>query len=131
MNLYNMIYKRKSFHLFRNTGDEKITTNELASIKKQFFIFEPLDKSIKVDIKILKGEETNCKREEEYCILLYSETKDNYLQNIGYIGEQLDLYLTALNIGTLWFGMGKTNEQKYNDLDFVIMMAIKKVRSTN
>ena len=74
MNLYNMIYKRKSFHLFRNTGDEKITTNELASIKKQFFIFEPLDKSIKVDIKILKGEETNCKREEEYCILLYSET---------------------------------------------------------
>ena len=85
MNLYDMIYKRKSFHLFRNTGDEKIITNELESIKKQFFLFEPLDKSIKVDIKILKGEETNCKREEEYCILFYSEKKDNYLQNIGYI----------------------------------------------
>lgn len=127
MNLYDMIYKRKSFHLFRNTGDEKITTNELESIKKQFFLFEPLDKSIKVDIKIVKSEETNCKREEEYCILFYSEKKDNYLQNIGYIGEQLDLYLTSLNIGTLWFGIGKTNEQKYNDLDFAIMMAIKKV----
>lgn len=131
MNLYDMIYKRKSFHLFRNTGDEKIATNELESIKKHFFLFEPLDKSIKVNIKIVKGEETNCKRGEEYCILFYSEKKDNYLQNIGYIWEQLDLYLTSLNIGTLWFVMGKTNEQKYNDLDFVIMMAIKKVRSTN
>ena len=35
MNLYDMIYKRKSFHLFRNTGDEKIATNELESIKKE------------------------------------------------------------------------------------------------
>ena len=40
----------------------------------------------------------------EYCHilvdtkLLYSEKKDNYLQNIGYLGEQLDLYLTSLNI---------------------------------
>lgn len=53
--------------------------------------------------------------------------KDNYLQNVGYIGEQLDLYLTTLNIETLWFGIRKTGKQKYNDLDFVIMMAIKKV----
>ena len=42
MNLYDMIYKRKSFHLFRNTGDEKIATNELESIKKQFFFLNLL-----------------------------------------------------------------------------------------
>lgn len=27
-NLYNMIFKRKSFHLFRNIGNEHITDEE-------------------------------------------------------------------------------------------------------
>ena len=90
---YQMIFKRKSFHLFRNTGNEKISLSLLEDIKNQFKIFKRLDSEIKVDIKIVLPEETTCKRGEEYCILLYSEKKGNYLQNIGYIGEQLDLYL--------------------------------------
>ena len=31
--LYDMIFKRKSFHLFRNIGNEHITENELKDIK--------------------------------------------------------------------------------------------------
>ena len=53
--------------------------------------------------------------------------KDNYLQSIGYLGEQLDLYLVSKNIGTLWFGIGKVEENKLDGLDFVIMIAIAKV----
>lgn len=126
-NLYEMIFKRKSFHLFTGTGEEKISLEELNKIKEKFKELKPLMENIKIDFKIVPGEETNCKRGEEYCILLYSEKKDNYLQNIGYIGEQLDLFLVSLNIGTLWFGIGKVEEEKYNNLDFVIMIAIKKV----
>lgn len=124
---YEMIFKRKSFHLFRDTGNEKISSLEIDEIKQALKTFKPLMDNIKIDFKIVPGSETNCNRDEEYCILFYSEKKDNYLHNIGYIGEQLDLYLTSLNIGTLWFGIGKVEEIKYNDLDFVIMMAIKKV----
>ena len=47
-NLYNMIFKRKSFHLFRNIGDEKITEDELNDIEKEFNNFEPLVEDIKV-----------------------------------------------------------------------------------
>ena len=90
--LYDMIFKRKSFHLFRNIGKEHITEEELNSIEKEFKTFKPLVEDIKVKMKIVK-DTTTCKRGQEYCILLYSEKKDNYLQNIGYIGEQLDLYL--------------------------------------
>ena len=53
--------------------------------------------------------------------------KENYLQNIGYLGEQLDLYLVSQNIGTLWFGIGKTDEPSFEGLDFVIMIAISKI----
>ncbi len=127
-NLYNMIFKRKSFHLFRNIGDEHITDEELKDIENKFNTFMPLVEDIKVKMKIVK-DSTTCKRGQEYCSLLYSEKKDNYLQNIGYIGEQLDLYLVSKNIGTLWFGIGKVEEKQLDGLDFVIMIAIAKVDS--
>lgn len=126
--LYDMIFKRKSFHLFRNIGNEHITVDELKSIENEFNNFKPLVEDIKVKMKIVQ-DSTTCKRGQEYCILLYSEKKDNYLQNIGYIGEQLDLYLVSKNIGTLWFGIGKVEEKQLDGLDFVIMIAIAKVDS--
>jgi len=78
-------------------------------------------------MEIVTNEYTNCNRGQEFCILFYSEKKRNYLQNIGYLGEQLDLYLASKNIGTLWFGIGKTTLLKEGGLDFVTMMAIGKV----
>ena len=63
----------------------------------------------------------------EYCILLYSENRDNYLTNIGYLGEQLDLFLVSRDIGTLWFGIGRPDEPAWNGLEFVIMIAIRKI----
>ena len=125
--LYNMIFKRKSFHLFRNIGNEHLTNEEIKDIEKAFSKLKPLDNNIKVKIKIIKKE--SILRGQEYCILFYSEKKDNYLQNIGYLGEQLDLYLVSKNIGTLWFGIGKPEEKKLDGLDFVIMIAIAKIDS--
>ena len=126
--LYDMIFKRKSFHLFRNIGNEKISDEEIIDIENKFNELKPLVDNIKVKIKIVKDKIT-CRRGQEYCILFYSEKKDNYLQNIGYLGEQLDLYLVSKNIGTLWFGIGKVEEKELDGLDFVIMIAIHKVDS--
>ncbi len=120
-----MIFKRKSFHLFRNIGNEKISDEELKDIENKFNDLKPLVPDIKTKIKIVN--DTGCHRGQEYCILFYSEKKDNYLQNIGYLGEQLDLYLVSKNIGTLWFGIGKPEEKEIDGLDYVIMIAISKV----
>ncbi len=125
--LYKMIFKRKSFHLFRGIGNDHITEADLNDIEEKFYKIKPLVKDIKVKIKIVKKE--SILRGQEYCILFYSEKKDNYLQNIGYLGEQLDLYLVSKNIGTLWFGIGKPEEQQIDGLDYVIMIAIAKVDS--
>ena len=77
--LYNMIFKRKSFHLFRNIGKEHITDEEIKDIENEFKNLTPLVEDIKVKIEIVK-EGASCKRGQEYCILFYSEKKDNYLQ---------------------------------------------------
>lgn len=104
-----------------------ISLEEQTEILEAYKHFSALCPGIKTAIRIVPAEETTCSRGEEYCILLYSEKKEHYLQNIGYIGEQLDLYLTRKNIGTLWFGIGKTEEPQYENLDFIIMIAIAKV----
>ena len=126
--LYDMIFKRKSFHLFRDIGNEKLTEEELDSIRLFFDEVVPLNKDIKVKFVIDKGHNT-CMRGQEYCILMYSEVKDNYLQNIGYIGEQIDLFLVSKNIASLWYGIGWAKEKRCDGLDYVIMIAMKKADS--
>ena len=126
--LYQMIYKRKSFHLFKDTGH--ISQEELHQIDFLFRKCEPLIPDIKVKMKIVPAEMTTCKRGQEYCILLYSEKKEGYLPNIGYIGQQLDLWLASMNIGALWFGIGKTDVASEANLDFVIMIAIAKMEES-
>lgn len=126
---YEMIYKRKSFHLFRNIGDEKLTENDLHGIRETYEKIVPLYPDIKTDIRIVSSNEKTLGRGAEYAIEIYSEKKDNYLMNVGYIGEMLDLYLVSQNIGSLWFGIGKPEEKEYNGLSFVIMILIAKVDS--
>lgn len=104
-----------------------ISSQEIEDIKKVYKTFTPLCPNIKTEIRIVPANKTTCNRGQQYCILLYSEKKENYLQNIGYLGEQLDLYLVSQDIGTLWFGIGKTSEPSFEGLDFVIMIAISKI----
>ena len=126
-NNYSMIYKRKSFHLFRNVGDEKLSSSELHEIEEAWASFDALYPEIKTAVRIVPAQKVNFKRDAEYCIMLYSENKDNYLMNMGYLGEQLDLFLVSRNIGSLWFGIGRPDEKTYKGLDYVIMIAIHKI----
>ena len=112
--LFQAISKRKSFHMFRGVGSEKLTEAELAEIRAAFDGFERLYPEIRTAIRIV-----------------YSEKKDNWLMNAGYIGEQLDLWLTAHDIGSLWFGIGKPDEPGFDGLDYAIMIAIRKVKDAS
>ena len=124
-NFYKEIFKRKSFHFFIN--GETTTKDDLKKVSNFVKTVEPLYPDIKTEIKIVPERETSCHRGADYCILFYSEPKGDYLRNIGYIGEQVDLFLASNNLGTLWFGIGKTKEKKINDLEYVIMIAFKKM----
>lgn len=125
--LYKQIFRRKSYHTFRERSNESITQDEIDDIYNAYKTFDNLN-DIKTDIKIVKQSEGLVIRNSEYVIKIFSEKKDGYLQNVGFIGEQLDLYLFSKNIGALWFGIAKSDEV-YNGLDYVILIAIAKVDS--
>ncbi|MBQ0010968.1 MAG: nitroreductase [Ruminococcus sp.] len=124
---YDAIFKRKSFHLFRGVGDDKLMPEELDEIQAAYAGFEKLYPEIRTAIRIVPAGKVNFKHDAEYCVLIYSEKKENYLMNAGYIGEQLDLWLVAHNVGSLWFGIGKPDEPTFDGLDYVIMFAIRKI----
>jgi len=122
-NYYDMIYKRKSFRRYKS--NIKISENDLTLIHEKISGLIPLIDNIKTDYTIVNVEETTAKR-GDYCILIYSEDKEGYLLNVGYMFEQLDLYLASINIGVCWYGMGKTVEKDKKGLKYVIMMTIGK-----
>ena len=126
---FKEIFKRKSFHFFN--GGENTSDEDLLAIKSYINTVVPLYPEIKTKIVIVSENETTCHRGADYCLLFYSEPKDDYLKNIGYIGEQIDLFLASINIGALWFGIGKPKEKRNNGLEYVIMMAIKKMPENN
>ena len=125
IDFYKQIFKRKSFHFF--TGGEKTTEEDIVAIDNFIKTVVPLYPDIKTAIVVVKENETTCHRGADYCILFYSEPKGEYLRNIGYIGEQIDLFLASINIGALWFGIGKPKEKRNNNLEYVIMIAIKRM----
>lgn len=120
---YDMIFKRKSFRRFSDAF--RLSDEELRDIRQKIKNLVPLVDGIEIQCKIVPREQTTSKR-GEYCLLIYSEEKEHYLLNIGYLFEQLDLYLASKNIGVCWYGMGKGSEPRFGSLRYTIMMAIGK-----
>jgi hypothetical protein len=59
-------------------------------------------------------------------IAIYSEETEGYLENIGFLFQQMDLYLQTLGLGVCWLGMGRMNSKttvQVEDMKFVIMLA--------
>ena len=123
---YPAVSKRKSFHLFRNTGAGTLTPEELDGIRTAFKGLEPLYPEIRTAIRIVPGGKL-FRPDAEYGILIYSEKKENWLMNAGYLGEQLDLWLVSRSIGTLWYGIGKPEEPQFDGLDYAIMILVRKI----
>ena len=121
--LLSAVYKRKSV---RKYGKEKLTCEELTAVKDCLHKAKPLVPEIKVEYEIVPCKDTNCKFDAEYCLIVYSQDKNLWLANVGYILEQWDLYLTTLNIGVCWYGMGKVDEVEKKGLKYAIMLCFGK-----
>lgn len=119
MNLEEQIYVRKSC---RNYFDDEI---DMAIIHDFMSNVKPLVESIDYSYKILSVSEVNVRTRwnAPYYLALYSEKKENYLENIGFIFQQLSLYLQSVDIGSCWVGMASPKDKSD---DFVIAMSFGK-----
>lgn len=122
--LYNAIYKRKSIRKYRK---ESLESTKLTDLKKFMEGLVPLHEEIKTEIVILSEKDIKLLLpiKSPHYVAIYSETKDEYLQNAGFMLQQVDLYLSASGIGTCWLGLGLPQKESAsrNGLEFVITLA--------
>ena len=123
MTLKEMIFKRKSCRSFTGVPVDAAT---LETIKA--FPMKPLYPEIKVHWDIVPRNQVKCicPWTTPQLITIYSEEAEGYLENIGFLFQQMDLYLQTLGLGVCWLGMGRMNPKTTTVVEgmrFVIMLA--------
>ena len=123
MTLKEMVFKRKSCRSFTNIP---VDAETIETIKA--FPMKPLYPEIKVHWDIVPRDQVKCicPWTTPQLITIYSEETEGYLENIGFLFQQMDLYLQTLGLGVCWLGMGRMNSRTttvVEGMKFVIMLA--------
>lgn len=123
MTLNEMIYHRKSCRSFTNVP---VDAAMLENIKA--FPMRPLYPEMKVHWDIVPRNQVKCicPWTTPQLIAIYSEEADGWLENVGFLFQQMDLYLQSLGLGVCWLGMGRMNPKSttvVEGMKFVILLA--------
>lgn len=126
-NLYEAIFKRKSIRKFDLTPLEE---NILTEISVYMSALKPLYTNIKTEIKLISQNEVKSMMaiKAPHYIVISAERKEGYLTNAGFMLQQMDLFLSANDVGSCWCGMAKPTKEVLaaSELEFVIVLAIGK-----
>ena len=123
MTLHEMIFKRKSCRSFTNVPVDAATIETIKA-----FSMKPLYPEINVRMDIVSRDKVKCicPWTTPQLITIYSEEAEGYSENIGFLFQQMDLYLQTLGLGVCWLGMGRMNPKTTTAVEgmkFVIMLA--------
>jgi len=123
MTLNEMIYRRKSCRSFTGQPVDPEMIEKILS-----FDLKPLYPQIHVRMDIVSRAQVKCicPWTTPQLIAVYSEEAEGYLENIGFLFQQMDLYLQTLGLGVCWLGMGRMNPKTATEVDgmkFVILLA--------
>lgn len=118
------IIARRAVRTYTTEPLKDIVISEL----RQFIgTIKPLHSSIKTNISILSREDfsrsfsTFFVPNAQHYLVIRSVKRDGYLENAGFIGEQIMLYLTEHGIGTCWIGSARPkNKDEAGKLPYVI-----------
>lgn len=126
MTLYEAIYVRRSIRSFRM---EPVADDILKGIMDLVAEMNPLFPQIKFRVDIVdclsrKGKVGGVfTKTAPYYLAVFSEPKEKYDMNAGYVMQQISLYLTAKGVGSCFQGMGKMKESPADGMRFVMLMA--------
>ena len=122
MNLEDTIYKRQSIRSYDKTPLAEETLDEIRQFIGDARVLNP-DIEWSYDIVGPENFRILQRFKPPHALLMFSQTKGNYLQNIGFIFQQVDLYLQSRGIGSCWIGAGgPKNYENPTNQEFIIMM---------
>ena len=114
------IYKRKSI---RKYDQAKLDEGVLAKVREKIADLTPLYPEIRYYIDIVNKAKGSFGVSAPHYLVFCSEEKDGALENIGFVGQQMDLFFSASGLGSCWLGMAKPEDRDASALPHVICMA--------
>ena len=124
---YSTILERKSIRNFNLTPLDDVTLKEISEYLNSL---KPMYDGIKTEFKIISPDAVKRRmmKEAPHYIAAFSEVKEGYLTNIGYMLQQVDLFLSANGLGSCWQGIPAPTSELLNssNLKFVIFIAFGK-----
>ncbi|HOI39752.1 MAG TPA: nitroreductase family protein [Methanobacterium sp.] len=125
--LYSTIFQRKSIRKFDLTPLDNSALNE---IKDYLKTLEPLHENIGIEFKILSPDlvKRRMMKKAPHYLAVFSEVKEGYLNNVGFMMQQMDLFFSANGMGSCWQGIPKLNKEglESSSLKFIILMPFGK-----
>ena len=118
-----IIRKRKSI---RNFDLTPLDSGTLEKIKAQVELLKPLYPDIHYSISITDKTKGLFNIKAPHYLTFSSEDKQGASENIGFIGQQMDLYFFESGLGSCWLGASKPSEMEPSSLSHFICIGFGK-----
>ena len=115
-----IIRKRKSVRKYDMSELDGAT---IEMVHTQIKNLTPLFADIRYSVEIVKKTKGLFGIKAPHYLVFSSEEKEGSYENIGFVGQQMDLFFSGANLGACWLGLSKPEEKKSGALPFVISMA--------
>ncbi|MFA5313944.1 MAG: nitroreductase family protein [Methanomassiliicoccales archaeon] len=104
--LYPFIFKRRSI---RNYLPGPMDGSELSTVRSFMSGVKPLHPEIKTEMRVIDAKDLRglLRTDAPYYIAFYSDPKEGYLANAGFMLQQVDLFLSVNGFGNCYQGMAK------------------------
>lgn len=126
MELKTIIPRRKSTRKYTGVPVDAETLEQLDAFLRTA---KPLDPEIAVHWEVWDKKDVSCILPwlPPQILTIYSEEKDGWLENVGFLFQQADLWLQARGLGVCWLGMGQPDRAARNrapeGMTFAMMLA--------
>lgn len=118
------ISKRKSTRRFKPSA---IEVEKMQKIEAMINALEPLIPGGQIDFKIVNGDEMKgvFAVKSPHYVVASANKVDGHLMNVGFMLQQLDLFVSSLHLAGCWVGMAKPSKEVLASLpnNFIIAYA--------
>jgi nitroreductase len=122
--LYETIFRRRSV---RKYAPDPLGPDALAKISSFMTGLRPAFPGIRTELKFMNNADVQgmFKVDAPHFLVMFSEAKEGYLANAGFMLQQMDLFFSANDIGSCWQGGPKLvgKAKGASDLEYVISIA--------
>lgn len=114
--------KRKST---RKYSMESLEKDLLHEIEEFATTMKPLYDNIRVSYTFAGPDEVKSliPVKAPHYIIISSEKKEGYLTNVGFLFQQMDLFLSSKHLGSCYLGLAKPSEKLDSEIEFVLIIA--------